>query len=328
MQKNNSNRRALDSISILVTCYNKSKFIENASKYLVEAVSLGAQVVIVDDGSSDNSFDLLKKYFLHFSNQNTKDILITKIPNVGSAGARNFALDRAVKQYCIFVDIDDKLDINSLSLLLNEFKQSNTDFCMSNYSNNSNSSLVDNLLVNESKAIKDVSEIRDLFFEKLGYWRIIYSTKILRRNHLRFMPTFKDLNDSYFILDDVFWLLQVYSLKNSSWYVSQSTSYYTYTLNDSGVDSWKLFISQVLKFPKAAYLVMKNDFSKDLDFIWIKKNIHNQVKNHSRYLPASKIIQYFFSCIKYFRFSFAFEVLLNSSNFRIKRKFRSLLKTH
>ena len=100
----------LSNLSILITSYNKSQFLNDFQSLLKDLLSLGAEIVIVDDNSTDDSAEILSKMVLEMH----EITLITNPENRGSAASRNIALSLATRPYVCFLDIDDRLIVSVL----------------------------------------------------------------------------------------------------------------------------------------------------------------------------------------------------------------------
>ena len=103
-------------LSIIVPVYNTEKFLEECLLSIFKPnVEINRfEVIIVNDGSTDNSFSIIKKYAQLYPN-----ISIINQPNMGLSTARNNALKIAVGKYILFLDADDYLtNIDSLFVLL------------------------------------------------------------------------------------------------------------------------------------------------------------------------------------------------------------------
>lgn len=104
-------------ISILITAYNVEKYIADC----LESVKLQSypffEVIIIDDGSTDKTHDIIKKKFIK-----DKRFRLISIANGGVAAARNIALSEAKGEYIIFLDSDDKLHIDCLKYCIENIK--------------------------------------------------------------------------------------------------------------------------------------------------------------------------------------------------------------
>ena len=93
-------------LSIIVPVFNGEKYIENTIKNLLNASYQNFELLLIDDGSTDNSFEICKKYEKLDSRVKTyhKD-------NGGIADARNYGLDHASGAYVGFCDQDDEVSL-------------------------------------------------------------------------------------------------------------------------------------------------------------------------------------------------------------------------
>ena len=102
-------------LTILISLYNKEKYIERCLKSLIEQdVSPNMyEIIIVDDGSKDSGGLIVQNYAK--KHQNIK--LISQL-NQGASAARNRGLEAASGDYLYFLDADDYLNTNVLNYLL------------------------------------------------------------------------------------------------------------------------------------------------------------------------------------------------------------------
>ena len=91
-------------ISIIVPVYNTEKYIEQCIHSLVNQTYQDIEIIVVNDGSSDNSENIIKT----LQNTDNRIHLITQ-ENQGLSGARNTGLSASHGQYIMFVDSDDWL---------------------------------------------------------------------------------------------------------------------------------------------------------------------------------------------------------------------------
>ena len=100
-------------ISVIIPVYNTEKYIEKCLESLAEQIMQDFEVIIVNDGSKDNSKDVIKNY-MKSSKLNIKYL---EKENGGLASARNYGVERASGTYISFLDSDDYLDKNTFSEL-------------------------------------------------------------------------------------------------------------------------------------------------------------------------------------------------------------------
>lgn len=97
-------------ISIILATYNHAKYLDTAIESALNQIHKNIELIVVDDGSIDNTSDIVAKY---------KDRLIyIKQENMGLAGARNTGITASTGEYIFFLDADDWIDPSYLSRLL------------------------------------------------------------------------------------------------------------------------------------------------------------------------------------------------------------------
>lgn len=119
-------------VTIITPCYNAAQYIENTIKSVQSQTFENWEMIIVDDGSTDNSANIVRK----ISQTDTRIKLLCKA-NGGSASARNLGLLHACGQYIQFLDADDTIEKSKLECQINLMEQkqldvSYTDWCFIN----------------------------------------------------------------------------------------------------------------------------------------------------------------------------------------------------
>ena len=100
--------------SILIPAYNAGKYILDNLNSLKFQTFKDWEAIIINDGSTDNTFALINKFIQE--NHNLKIKLIS-IPNGGLANARNVALKNATGEYFCNLDADDYLEEDTLEIV-------------------------------------------------------------------------------------------------------------------------------------------------------------------------------------------------------------------
>ncbi len=93
------------SISVIIPVYNGSNIIERTVEIINSSTQKPQEIILVNDGSSDNSLEVCRKIEKQFDN-----VKVVDKENGGIASARNSGLDKAVSDYVCFVDQDDVVD--------------------------------------------------------------------------------------------------------------------------------------------------------------------------------------------------------------------------
>ena len=92
-------------VSIIVPVYNTEKYIFNCINSILEQDFNDFQLIIINDGSTDDSEKIIRKLI-----KNKNNVIYKKIKNSGVAHARNVGLGYAVGEYIAFVDSDDYIE--------------------------------------------------------------------------------------------------------------------------------------------------------------------------------------------------------------------------
>ena len=106
--------------SVIIAVYNTGRYLDDSiGSLLNQTVGLDKiQIILVDDGSTDNSEEICLKYQKEYSN----NIIYKKIEHGGVSRARNVGLDYARGEFINFLDADDKWDSQALEYVLSFFE--------------------------------------------------------------------------------------------------------------------------------------------------------------------------------------------------------------
>ena len=107
-------------LNIIVTCYNKEKYVSYVINMLKEQITEDVKLHIYDDGSTDNSINIINQVLQDY---NKKNIITHFIPNnLGTGAIRELALQNVNSTYFIFVDADDLISENYVQKILYTYK--------------------------------------------------------------------------------------------------------------------------------------------------------------------------------------------------------------
>ncbi|MBW2642659.1 MAG: glycosyltransferase [Deltaproteobacteria bacterium] len=114
-------------VSAIVPTYNRAHMIEKTIDSILNQSYPNMEVIIVDDGSSDNTEEVVRRY-LH---EPTTQIHFYKKPNGGCASARNKGVDLASGEYIAFLDSDDQWLPNAIDSMMKTLLETGADFVYS-----------------------------------------------------------------------------------------------------------------------------------------------------------------------------------------------------
>ena len=115
-------------LSVIIAAYNAETYLEETLDSVISQTLNDYEVIVVNDGSSDHTLEILKNY------QKKSSILkIIDKENGGPSSARNAGLDIAQGDFIYFFDADDLLDPDSLEALYERAVNTNADIVIAKY---------------------------------------------------------------------------------------------------------------------------------------------------------------------------------------------------
>lgn len=115
-------------ISVIVPVYNVAPYLEYSLNSIQQQSYQQLEIILVDDGSTDDSSSICKKYL----NQDLRFKYIYQ-ENAGLSAARNTGITAASGEYITFVDSDDWLDTSAIEILYRNLKKYDADIAAGNY---------------------------------------------------------------------------------------------------------------------------------------------------------------------------------------------------
>jgi teichuronic acid biosynthesis glycosyltransferase TuaG len=190
-------------VSVIIPTYNSAKFLKRAIKSVLQQTYSKLELIIVDDCSTDNSYEVIK-YFIKIDKRiryfkTTKNSGVVAVP-------RNVGLSKAKGKYVAFLDADDYWNLDKLNYQISRIENCKLSFTAANYQH-------ENLLKKSNFLINYLRIFLQIFFMKRiakeGYfWLYIYnpflvSSAIISKDLLKKYKFNSDVN----IREDLtFWL--------------------------------------------------------------------------------------------------------------------------
>ena len=207
-------------LSIIVPVHNGEKYLEDCLKSIDEIDNIDYECIIIDDGSTDKSSQICKKY----TNKN-KFKYVYKV-NEGVSSARNLGMKKANGEFIMFLDCDDFLLPDAEDNILEAIKYNN-DLTIFNYVISYDDKKVPYKFTQKSKdEVVDVVNKIYTTTELNTCWGKLLKRKIIEDHNITFK---KELSIGE---DQIFMMEYINNLK-SAHYISQEVM--TYRLNDLSV---------------------------------------------------------------------------------------------
>ena len=174
-------------LSVIVPCYNGEKFIGRCLESLVNQTLQDIEIIVINDGSTDNSQDIIDSYANKYHN-----IQAYKIPNSGIADARNFGVSKVETPYFGFLDCDDYTDVTMFEKMYNKAIETNAQVVVSNFY----------WVKGKKKKLEKEGPYntgKDMLIHLFTVlWNKIYDTAFVRSTNIRF-PSGNRYEDAYFL---------------------------------------------------------------------------------------------------------------------------------
>lgn len=117
-------------VSIVMPSFNVAEFIVESINSVIEQTLEDWELIIVDDCSTDNTVSAITPLL-----SDPRIILISTQKNVGGAGARNLAVEKARGRYIAFLDSDDLWTSDKLAVQISMMQRFGWGFCFASYTN-------------------------------------------------------------------------------------------------------------------------------------------------------------------------------------------------
>ena len=282
-------------ISVIIPVYNAQDGIKRCVDSLLNQSFKNFEIILLNDGSKDNSLNILKEYELKYS-----FVRVIDKQNEGVAVTRNKGILLAEGEYTMFMDNDDFVDSDYIETFYQAIHEKKLDLVIGGYKR-----------VNQDNQIIFSQDIQQSEWSKyiiMAPWAKIYRTEFLKTNNLEFFD--------YGIGEDIIFNLAAYKAidkiglldyKGYNWYYnSRSISNTSQRGFSPKIDILVLF-SKILELGKPSelevyylkryyvwYLLFSGRSSSNQEFIhqyirikeWLKEN-----KLISTISPLSKKVQ-------------------------------------
>ena len=167
-------------ISIIIPVYNCKKYLSKCLESVIAQTYNNIEIICINDGSTDNSLEILKKYA-----QKDSRIIIINQENKKQGAARNRGLDIAKGEYIIFLDSDDWIDLNYCESLINTANKSNADVAISISTRDYTNKVKKHVDIKEFETITDINVLLPKINFDLRVTGKMYKASLLK--NLRFL---------------------------------------------------------------------------------------------------------------------------------------------
>lgn len=183
-------------ISVIVPVYNVEKYLHRCIDSILSQTFTDFELLLIDDGSKDKSGAICDEYVVKDNR-----VCVFHKENGGVSSARNLGLDNACGEWISFVDADDYLDVECLSMLMS---QQNADLTIINYiCHNGSERIIPN---SASFIFKSENVLYDFLNQRINIgslrtpWGKLYKKYLIDKLRLRFNEDLHIAEDTIFVL--------------------------------------------------------------------------------------------------------------------------------
>lgn len=171
-------------VSVIIPVYGTEKYLEKCIDSVIEQTYKNLEIILVNDGSPDNSLNIMKRY----QNEDTRVNIVDNSKNLGLFRARLEGSKRATGKYLTFIDSDDYIGIDFIRSMVKEAEAEDADivkaqFVMENEKDGYR--FIYNYINNRPKMKLEGDSIAENYFRQKGLdfsWHIVcgklYSKKL------------------------------------------------------------------------------------------------------------------------------------------------------
>ncbi|MEE0840662.1 MAG: glycosyltransferase family 2 protein [Acutalibacteraceae bacterium] len=157
-------------VSLIIPVYNVEDYLEKCLTSVEKQTYNQAEVIIVNDGSPDNSYKIIDKFVARNEN-----FISYKIENSGLGGARNFGLTKANGEYIVFLDSDDYISEDCLQKFIDAAEKNDSDIVVCNSCDvDENGTVIRYSKNNVCNLTTSLSEIPEILLNRPCAWAKMY----------------------------------------------------------------------------------------------------------------------------------------------------------
>ena len=246
-------------LTVIVAAYNVEKYIEKCLESLLNQTYKNLEILVVNDGSTDNTKQIIEKY-----EKKSENLKLLNKENGGLSSARNFGLQNTETEYVTFVDGDDYLELNTYEVIMKKVEEEKTDLGIFNFKKVYSQKIINSKL-DEKVYIKNF--LKYLFSKStetdIVVWNKVFKADIILKNQIYFE------NRAYFE-DTGFIFRYLYFVEKVS---LVEVPLYNYIQRENSIT--KKFNSIIISSCENTYKIIKEFYKKNNEYEKYKNEIED-----------------------------------------------------
>lgn len=245
-------------VSVIIPVYNSEKYLRRCLDSVVSQTLKDLEIICVDDGSTDESAQILKAY-----SERDERITIINLENSGVSAARNAGLKIARGKYIGFVDSDDWIDPDFFQKLYSAAEKHKADAACTGIKRCYESGkIIDKLKIDQERILVTAAE-KYKFLEipkKCYLWNKIYKKSELDRQKLSFKEDIDMCEDVFFLIRFLYFAGKVITVQNTHYYYWVNDESVSRTMNDKNQMDKLAARADFIKFSREHHIICDEKF--------------------------------------------------------------------
>ncbi|MBU4580269.1 glycosyltransferase [Patescibacteria group bacterium] len=227
-------------ISVIIPVYNAERYLRQCLESIINQNYKNIEAILTDDGSTDDSGRMCDEYAFK-----DKRVTVIHTDNKGPAAARNKGIENSKGEFIFFIDADDFIDSDALSLLIESYNKHKADIIIGDFKKIKNgiiekkeniSLLSDKLLTNQ-----DIIDYSRLYLKKPNRhllfafsWGRLFKASIIKDKNISFNPNLHTFEDVAFNFDYLKYINKLIFLKMTAYNHLIHNNYMSATMSIGG----------------------------------------------------------------------------------------------
>ncbi len=243
-------------VSVIVPVYNVEEYLDKCLDSLVNQTLNDIEFIIVNDGTTDNSEQIILKYKEKYPSK----IVYLKKENGGLSDARNFGMPYAKGDYIAFLDSDDYVELDTYEKLYNRAIQTDADMVECDFY----WEYSDKKIHDTSANYKDES---DMYANaRVVAWNKLYKKDLIINSGIKFPKglRYEDLEFFYKILPQ---LKKIELINEPLIHYVQRDDSITYVQNEKTADIFAI-LDNIINYYK--WINLYNEYNQELEYMYVR----------------------------------------------------------
>lgn len=209
-------------VSVIVPIYNAQEYLEECIQSITNQSYQELEIILIDDGSTDNSQQICEKYAAKDSR-----VVYVRKQNGGVSSSRNLGLDLARGEYVVFVDADDYMEIDIIQHVVDIMEKEDSELVIWNatelYKNKSRRCKAISIQPGNREEIYAalISNYHDKFYMGdyiRAVWGKMFRLGVIKSNDIKFDEQLYIGEDAVFLMQYISHISKIYNLNYYGYY--------------------------------------------------------------------------------------------------------------